>query len=250
MSNPARDRDRERLEQALHHPEYQQLLAQLQRKWPFFRQFPTWADVLAFMRKGTSRDPQKDEALRPIFQAHGTDQDPRWRTILLTIFWPGLESIHFQKRGWDADREECWQNVVWTFLQVVCRIDVQRRPSRLVQKVINDTVHHLHDEYQRVWGRANQEVTAEPEEIEARVGGVEGIDFTGIECRQAQVAEIRRLRAHFEAGRINETDLFLLVGTRVYGLSVANYARRMGLNYQVIKKRRQRAEAVIRRFEK
>ena len=64
-----------------------------------------------------------------------------------------------------------------------------------------------------------------------------------------QGIEIKRLRAHMDAGRITEADFLLLVGTRVYGRSVANYARETGLGYQVAKKRRQRAEATIGRFE-
>lgn len=241
--------DRERLEQELQGSAYQTLLGKLQRKHLFLRRFRTWSDVIAFMRNGTSTDPRKDEVLRPIFEAHSEDEDPRWRAVLLAIFWPGLESIHFQKRGWDADPDERWQNITWTFLQVLCRVDVKRRPDRLVQKVFNDTVHHLHDEYRRIWNRTNREVTAEPEEIDALAGGVEGIDFAGIELREAQEIEIERLREHLDAGRITEADFLLLIGTRVYGKSVADYAREAGLDYQVAKKRRQRAEAVIRRFE-
>jgi len=96
-------------------------------------------------------------------------------------------------------------------------------------------------------GRRNPLV--DPEEIDALAGGVEGIDFAGIELREAQEIEINRLREHFEADRITEADFLLLIGTRVYGKSVADYAREAGLDYQVAKKRRQRAEAVIRRFE-
>jgi len=250
MASPSRDRERERLEQELQSGSYQELLKRLQRKEPFLRQFSTWADVIAFMRNGTSTDPRKDEVLRPIFETHAENEDPRWRAVLLAIFWPGLESIHFQKRGWDADPDERWQNVTWTFLQVLCRIDVKRRPDRLVQKVYNDTVHHLHDEYRRAWNRSSREFTAEPDEIDALAGGVEGIDFAGIELREAQEIEINRLREHLDAGRITEADFLLLIGTRVYGKSVADYARETGLDYQVAKKRRQRAEAVIRRFEK
>lgn len=158
--------------------------------------------------------------------------------------------IHFQKRGWDPDHDERGQNIMWTFLQVLCRVDVKRHPDRLVQKVYNDTVHHLHDEYRRSWNRMNREFTADPEEIDALAGGVEGIDFAAIELREAQEIEIQRLREHLDAGRITEADFLLLIGTRVYGKSVADYARETGLDYQVAKKRRQRAEAVIRRFEK
>ena len=213
------------------------------------RQFGTWRDVVAFMRCGTSDDPRKDEVLRPIFETHTDDGDPRWRTILLVIFWPGLESIHFQKRGWDQDSDERWQNIVWTFLHVLCRVDVRRRPDRLVQKVFNDTVHHLYDEYRRAWNRAKREVATDPEEINALAGGIEGIDLAEIERRELQEIEIKRLREHAEAGRISGVDFLLLVGTRVYGKSIADYAREAGLAYQVAKKRRQRAEAAIRCFE-
>ena len=249
MANSSRDCDREWLEQELRNEQCRKLLRWLQRQEPFLRQFRTWADVIAFMRNGTSTDSRKDEVLRPIFEVHAQKGDPRWRAILLAIFWPGLESIHAQKRHWDADPDERWQNVVWTFLHVLCRIDVRRRPDRLVQKVYNDTVHHLYDDYRRAWDRTNQEVQANPEEIDALVGGVEGIDVAGIERREAQAIEIERLREPMNAGWITEADYLLLIGTRVYGTSVADYARARGVAYQVAKKRRQRAEAAIRRFE-
>ena len=241
---------RNRLEAELQGSAYQSLLQTLRCAHPFFRQFRTWADVIAFMRSGTSRDPGKDEVLRPIFQAHGEDQDPRWRAALLAIFWPSLESICRRKRHWDTDQDELWQNLTWTFLQVLCRMDAKRRPDRLVQKVINDTIHHLYDEYRRIWNRTDREVTADLVELEALAGGVEDINFAAFELRDAQEKEVRHLRAHLLAGRIKEADFFLLVGTRIYGRSVADYARESGLDYQTAKKRRQRAEVAIRRFER
>ncbi len=86
--------------------------------------------------------------------------------------------------------------------------------------------------------------------LEALAGGVEGVDLPGIELRQAQELEIQRLREHMEAGRLSEADCLLLVGTRVYGQSIADYARVAGLDYQVPKKRRQRAEAALGRFQR
>jgi len=249
MASVSREHDRARLEQELQTDEYQCLLGTLQQHDPFLRQFKTWADVIAFMRCGTSIDPRKDAILRPIFAAHAHDQDPRWRAILLVIFWPGLTSIHFQKRGWDADQHERWQNIVWVFLQVICRVDVTRRSGRLVQKVFNDTVHRLHDEYRRAWHHANHELSTSPEGLNALTGNHDGINLASIEVREAQELEIQRLCNHLEAGRISEEDYFLLIGTRVYGQSVADYAREEGLDYQVAKKRRQRAEAAIHRFE-
>ncbi len=241
---------RERLEQEIQDSAYQALLRNLQRKHIFLRRFRTWADVVAFMRDGTSTDPRKDEILRPIFQSHSEDEDPRWRTILMAIFWPALKSIHIKKRHWDDDADELWQNIVWTFLKVICRVNVDRRPDRLVQKVYCETIHHLYDEYQRAWTRAKREPAMDSAEIEALAGTIEGIDFEGMDLRKAHQKEVARLRNHLEAGRITEEDFLLLVGTRLYGQSIAEYARGVGLNTEAAKKRRQRAEAAILHYEK
>jgi len=249
MAHASSSQGRQRLEQELQSDRYQELIRKLQRQEPFLRRFKTWADVVALMRNGVSQDSRKDDVLRPILQAHSEDKDPRWRTILLVMFWPGLEAIHWQKRGWDPDPDERWQNIMWTFLEVVCRLDVQKRPFRLVQKVINDTAHRLHDQYRRVWNRTTCESSMASDELDVLGACVDDIDFGGIELREAQEAEIKRLREHWEAGTISEADFLLLVGTRVYGQSVADYARDAGLGYQAAKKRRQRAEAAIRRFE-
>ena len=213
------------------------------------RQFRTWADVIACMRRGKSTDPHKDEVLRPIFRAHGEDEDPRWRTILLAIFWPGLESIAHRNCRWDDDPSELWQNVVWTFLQVVCRVDLDRRPARLVQKVVNDTIHYVYQGYERRWKRTNREVLTDPREMARLVPAANDMGLAILYLKETVELEIARLQEHLDAGRIKEADFFLLAGTRLYRQSVAEYARDAGLDYQVAKKRRQRAEAAIRRFE-
>jgi hypothetical protein len=207
MSTSSRTADRDLLTAELGNTEFQGALEQLQLKEAFLEQFDTWAEVIAFMREGTSEDPEKDDVLRPIFRAHTEDQSPLWCTILLVIFWPGLESILFQKRRWDADEDERWQNIMMTFLEVICRIDVEKRPERLVQKVFNDTVHRLHDVYQDAWLTQSMEVATSEEDLEELAGGVEGIDFEAIDFRERQENAIESLRAHAKAGRINKSDL-------------------------------------------
>ena len=244
------DQDYRLLERELRSDEYEDLLQNLQRTERFLTQFATWADVVAFMREGTSRDPSKNRVLLPILRSHSEDQDPRWRAILLVIFWPGLKSILHKKRRWDEEEpDELWQRIFWAFHESICRIDVKRRSDHLVQRIYNTTVHRLYREYERTWIRANRELATKPEDIEAVARGVNGIDVDAIDLRVAHEREINRLREHRDAGRITEADFLLLVGTRLYGETVAEYARRVGLNYQVAKKRRQRAEAAIRRFE-
>lgn len=237
------------LEQELRSEGYSALLSQMRHDEPFFHRFETWEEVIGYMRAGTSRDPGKDEVLRPILRAHQNGQDHRWRAILLAIFWPGLISIHRQKRHWDGDIDERWQNVTWTFLEVLCRVDVRRRQDRLVQKLFNDTVHRLYGEYRRKWSAAASEFPVELDDLNALSGGVDDIDYAGIELRLAQAAEVRRLREHRDAGRISEADFLLLVGTRVYGKSAAEYARETGIDSALARQRRFRAEQAIRRHE-
>lgn len=237
------------LEQEIGGADYAALLLKLQETEPFLRQFGGWTDVIAFMRGGTSDDPRKDEVLRPILAAHVADQDASWRTILLAFFWPGLDSIATRKRRWDGDEDERWQNVVWAFLQVVCRTDPAKRRERFVQKIVNDTLHRLHGDYRRSWNKDEREVVTDPGMFEDLAGVDDTPVFEDLDRRLAQDAEIERLRRHLAAGRINEADFLLLVGTRVYGKTAADSGREVGMNAEQARKRRQRAEAAIRKSE-
>jgi hypothetical protein len=241
-------REYARLDQEIQGEDYGLLLQQLKEKAPFFCRFDTWADIVDFMRDETLNAGLTDEVLRPIFEAHAESGDHRWRTILLVIFWPGLESISWKKRGWDPDIEERWQNIVWTFLQVVCRIDISRHPDHLVQKTINNTIHRLHDEYRQIWKIKSHEIMPEGDEFDSLISGVECAEHSCQELNEE--AGIKKLKTYMQEGLISEADFLLLVGTRVYGKPLVNYARECGLAYQVVKKRRQRAEASIRVYEK
>jgi len=245
------DRDLARLEQELETRQYQELLIDLRRREPFLRVFASWADVLTSMRRGTSRDPRKDEVLRPILAAHAADQDHRWRTILLVIFWPGLTALHRRKSHWNRDDpEELWQRIFWAFHETICRINLDRRSDRLAQWIYNATAHRLYEGYERDWTRAKRELSTDPDDLGALAGRVDGIDIEGIELREQHQRAIQRLREHCEAGRISEADCLLLIGTRLYGQSLREYARGAGVKIETAKKRRQRAEAAIRRHDK
>ena len=249
MARLPKDKERERLEQEIEDEKYRPLLLRLQREHPFFRDFSLWGDVVAFMREGSSQDPLKDEVLRPVLAAHAEDRDPRWRTILLVIFWPGLKSICIKRRGWDPEFQELWANAVWSFLEAVCRLDPAKRPDRLVQKLVNDTTWRLGVEYRRARNQASTEIPTDPGLIECLAGGTEDPGFAELEFREEQGLQIEKVRDHLEAGRISATDFNLLIGTRIYGKLLRECAEKAGLSYQAAKKRRQRAEAAIRRFE-
>jgi hypothetical protein len=245
----SRNQDRRRLEKEIQDESYQVFLWRLQVKEPLFKRFQSWADVIGFMHS-ISECSQKDEVLRPIFEAHYEDKDPRWRTILLVMFWPGLESLYWKKRDWDPDLENRWQNTMWAFLKTLCNIDVTRRQDRIVRKIFNDTIHRLYEECRLLSAQEEAELAMNSDEMDSLVGGIEDASFEDVEFQMDKEAEIKRLKDYMKEGRISEADLLLLLGTRAYGKSLADYSREMGLNYQATKKRRQRVEAALRRYEK
>jgi hypothetical protein len=193
----------------------------------------------------------KDRILQPIFTALRRDGLHRWSSILLLLFWPALLTVHRLKRSWDRDPENLWSNITWVFLRVIHRFDTERRRDRLTQKVVNDTIHHLHDEYRRTWDLESRHHL--PREGEEDPPEVEDPDWPiaeeAAEWRCDREVRTRLYRKHLRDGLIDEEEYFVLVGTRVYGWTVAVCAERLGVSYQALKKRRQRAERVIRPWD-
>ena len=87
-------------------------------------------------------------------------------------------------------------------------------------------------------------------EDEVRKPGVRAAALCDSLARRWQGLDPDAMVAHLDAGRITEPDFLLLVGTRLYGQSISEYARNAGLKAEAAKKRRQRAEAAIRSHEK
>jgi hypothetical protein len=104
--------------------------------------------------------------------------------------------------------------------------------------------------YRRIWKRESREIGTDPEILEDLARGDAEADLESFYVRDEHDRLARRLREHLDAGSIREGDYWLLVGTRLYGRSIADYARAAGLPYENLKKRRQRVEAILRRLEK
>ena len=226
------------------------MLRELKEKDRFYKQFGTWAEVIAFKRDVSFRHPKLDYILRPIFQARQRDSDPRWRTILFALFWDELEAISRFKSHWDPDPHERWANITWAFIRVVANMDVARRPFGLGTKVFNDTIHRLYRDYRGQWQLDKDEAPTEPEELERLAGCAQDPDFADVELRDEERACVRWLKKHRQCGLINEGEFLLILGTRIYGTSLVEYADYTGQSYEALKKRRRRAEAKIGGYRK
>jgi hypothetical protein len=237
------------LERLLETPPYREILGQLPADRSYAR-FATWGDVVAFMRARSVNRVQKNELLGLILSAHARDQDPRWRTILLVLFWPGLRSIQTQKRRWDRDDpEELWQRIFWAFHQAICQLDGTELSAWLDARVISLTVTNLGYEYRCQWRQQKRLKLMDPDELAEMKRGDEGIEFAAFEFSEETEARAAAWRRHVDRGLITETDFQLLIGTEVCLDDLKDVAKRLGLSYEAGKKRRQRALATLRKRE-
>jgi DNA-directed RNA polymerase specialized sigma24 family protein len=227
---------------------HRQLLNALGTTNPVIATFPDCPAVVAFLHDRGVSHAAKDGVLATILRAHAQDKDPRWRSVLLAAFWPGLDSLHVRRAHWDQDPDEVWQDLITTFLEVLCRLDPTRRTDRFAQKIINDTIHRLHDRYQRRWRLEEPESLVPPRELphqsDVRAEPVR-LDAC-IDLHDLQERGAAQLRQHLAAGTIDDLDLEILIQTRLHGVTVADLAARLGITFDCAKKRRQRAEAAIR----
>lgn len=249
MGRRTSDRDHDRLLLALGASSYARLLQHSRESLNCLSQFESWAEVVSFMCDRQSPVERKDEVLRWILTALADSRDPRWQAPLLAFMWPALRAIQIRRRLWDPDPEELWQNILACYCHVVRTIDVNRRSERIALKLYNDTGRRLYDRYGGLWKRLRQEMPTDPETLDRVQGPGEAVVLARLEQRERQEGALARIRGHVVAGRISEQDCYLIIATRLCGTSLADYARASGISYETAKKRRQRAEAVLRRFE-
>jgi hypothetical protein len=242
----SRNQDYDRLVRKLKTESYQRLLDKLRDFAAIFHRFAVWTEVIAFMRVGSSRDLRKNDILKAILWCHDDDWDHRWRTTLLTLFWPALVSLKHQKCRYDDDEDILWQHILWAFHETVCQIDLTRRDHGLVQKLVNDTAHRLYAEYNQEWNAKKLQEEYVKKKRTAVTKGFNDMGIAEVDLEMEQETLIRWLQSFERRGLISETDLHLIIGTRIYSESLAEAAEREGLGFEAAKKRRQRAEAKIR----
>ena len=144
---------------------------------------------------------------------------------------------------------EFWQNVLAAFVEAVCRTSMARRSTHLAAKLISQTFHLLYEHYERSWKRSADEVVVDTDELDEKATDKLGVDFERIDARERQGNEINRLRRHLRSGLLSNDDFHLLIESRILGKSLQDCARALGITYQAAKKRRLRAESILRQFE-
>lgn len=179
--------------------------------------------------------------------------------LLLKMFWKGLDHLYRARRHRVGDDENLWNDIVWGFLSVLSEYPADRLTAKVAANIQMGTLkkvsrwaqrearYQLFSPDEKHPKRTEYEFTelltsgfSHPNEIFAGRGTPYETDD------EDMVRMIALVRRFLNAGIIGDDAFYLLVSTRIYGQSLKDFAEKESIPYQVLKKRRQRAEQAIR----
>jgi hypothetical protein len=216
-----------------------------------FAAYPSWGAVADAINNRRLPEKATDALLAPMLTAYGSGVDPRWGAILCACCFRSLVATYHPRRKWHSDAEEVFQEIIGTFLDVCRRVAARPMVANLRRRLANETCHRLHEEFTCRWRSAAVEQITDPHELVPTVDPQQEPDRRNdlLDLTEHRELVLTRLKRHLEAGTISETDYLILVGTRLYGESMAEEGARHGLSREATKKKSQRAEAAIRKAE-
>jgi hypothetical protein len=219
-----------------------------------FAAFSNWVEVKRWVdREGIWRE-SADPLLRPMVAAYQQCDAPAWSEILLYLFWRPLARVHRLLAACDPDPTCRYSQVFWAFTMALRRIDLDKRTCRLGSKVIQDMRHDVRHAYDLERARARRIAYLDDEAFgdcghESTMSAlrVQDTGFASVEYRHDTSWAIAQLKAHVRSGHLTHTDFLILVGCHLYGRTLDEMAARQGLNYDAVKKRRQRAVSLLKK---
>ena len=218
-----------------------------QKQQPQLCRFGSSHQLLVFLHSAPAE--QTDAPLLALLALARTDR-LAGRTLLQWLL-PALKTRADRIAYPCQRRDEVWEALLYFAWEVICCYPLERRRARVAANLVLDVLHHttqeLHhrrhshgiDEDGRAWlfstkpGRDGEAsaLDGQPSEPVAppRPVPVEAVVLEGV-----------------AAGVIAERDADLILRTRVDGIRLRLIARTLGVNYEALLKRRQRAEAALR----
>ncbi|MBM3502116.1 MAG: hypothetical protein FJX74_25980 [Armatimonadetes bacterium] len=214
-------------------PEAHTLHHSLKGSCEVLSRFSSLQEAVSFLRDGASGDYQtKDALLRAFVGAYRMDGNPhRPALLLLGALQPGLSHLFHQHAGrWPGlDDDELWAQITTSFLEVAVSYPLARRPHRVAKNLLLDTLRRT-----LRWLRAHHG----PPKMH-RIPRAD--DKASLEMIEA----MPYLQALVRLGVLGGEDAAVLLATRIVGERLPALARRRGVGYEALRKRRQRAEQAI-----
>ena len=235
----------------LESPAYRQLLEQLRYKEESLRDLEGWHQVLCAARQLAPDSLQSDAIWSALLRQRSYNPELIY-TALLAGCYPFIIGIYKRRRSWDKDSETLWNYILVTAWESLRCIDPEKRPEKILRKILNDTSHRLYQENNSRWKRISREASnynckSWSDLISSEHWDDAMLDL--IDHRDAQQRELDKLSRLRAAAALTETEFHILVGRRIYGRLDAEQAEHLKVTVEAAKKRRQRAESVLRRVE-
>lgn len=217
--------------------------------------FASWADARRWLAQTGIKREASDVVLKLVLLAFRRFLDEDWHNILLYLFWDDLARICRGLRRPPGGPDALDSEVCWAFLHALHRLDLERRRTFLGRKIINDTTYHVRlacaaERRRQIRPAPLAESDADGEPEAATERGAEDPAFFAFEFHHDRDWACARLKELARRGRISEADALILIGCHLYGRSLEEMSVRLGLTYEMTKRRRQRAATYLRRNAK
>lgn len=228
---------RKEWESCLRTPEVHAFFLSLQDSEVAFRSFKGLEQFILFMeRPSPDSYSLKDTCLWTIIhRIQTTDERTAGLSLLTYLMSKGLQAILRDSVRFDRNQTKAWSDLWWEFLETVLSYPLERRRRKVAANLLLDTRHRVFRSHQIENALASVIEPLEDHEapIEPR--------FDDPVYMSAQ----RLIEGENDEG-INHRDIALILGSRVYERDIQDLAEELGLSYDAARKRRQRAEKVIR----
>lgn len=164
--------------------------------------------------------------------------------VALQAVLPGLKSLSSRFARSVVSFEELWQILFACLWERIVTYPVERRPSRVAANLLRDTLKRTLAELRRE-AKALGPLTELPlDDFEDLLGAPSGSDEE-VDGHGDPDAVLRRAIA---AGAVTGEEAELILATEIDGVPMAVVAERLGVSYNAVKIRRQRAEQRLLEF--
>lgn len=205
------------------------------------RQFTNPDALIVFLHRQGPPDAKDAVPLALLVRAQ---QDQLAGRIVLQTMLPGLKSLSARLGRSAVSFEELWQILFACLWERIVTYPVERRPSRVAANLLRDTL-------KRTLGVLKREAKAQGHLSELPLDEFNDLlatDASSDGPPDGSVDVEAILRRAVVAGRVTSEEAELILATEVDGVPLAAVAERLGVSYNAVKIRRQRAEQRLLEF--
>jgi hypothetical protein len=255
-----RDEARRALESRAAHRKHDQYLQQIKHQHPALKRFENVDELLDHLRDPEADPDVKDAALLALIEEHQRAGGGGAFALLAVAMFPALDRIYKARTYQTGDHDDLWGRVVEAFAEALDRYPVARRPARVAANIDGETMATL-----RRAGLREKQIRLAHERIAVAIlpfrQCLEVVDSEDPTCDHLSLGDFvapgpepelppddvemeaaaRAATSHFDAGEITDQDRFLLLGVSLYGHTLGDLAREIGISREAAKKRHLRA---------